>query len=187
MFFRQKPTTTEEEWIAGCRKQEPKAQEKLYRQYYGYAMTIALQYAGNEEEAVEILNDSFLKVFSKITTYDSNYPFKGWLRRIVVNTAIDYYRKAKKIGFQVALEDVKGEETSTEMTDKLTAEDILKLLHQLPEVQRMVFNLYEIEGYAHEEIAEQLGISEAVSRVYLSRAKQKLKVLVEKYFDKIIS
>jgi RNA polymerase sigma-70 factor (ECF subfamily) len=183
MFFKSKPET-EEDWIEGCRQNKPKSQEMLYKHYYGYAMSICLQYGKNSDEAAEILNDAFFKVFTKISLFENGNSFKGWLRRIVVNTAIDYYRKHNK-NLHINIEDIAPPEQdiSVDALSQLSAENILSMLQQLPENQRMVFNLFEIEGYSHEEIAEKLGTSSSVSRSHLCRAKQKLRQLLEKQYS----
>lgn len=184
MFFRKKTEESVLDWLEGCKQGKPKPQEMLYKHYYSYAMSICLQYSKNEEEAAEILNDSFFKVFTKIDKYETTQPFKTWFRRIIINTAIDYYRRNNK-HTHVNIEDVAPheQEISVDALSKLSAEDILKLLQRLPENQRIVFNLFEIEGYGHEEIAEKLNIAPSTSRVHLLRAKQQLRQLVEKLFQ----
>jgi RNA polymerase sigma-70 factor (ECF subfamily) len=175
-------STHEKEMIEGCRKGKSKYQEMLYRHFYGYAMGICLRYANSHDEACEMVNDSFLKIFTKMHQYDEKNPFRAWLRRVVINTAIDYYRKNKKhTGFQ-DIQQVRTEETDENALDKLSAEDILKLLLHVPEHYRIIFNLYEIEGYSHEEISQQLDIPESTSRTYLSRAKTKLRECIQKFF-----
>lgn len=173
----------EEAIIRECQQGNQKYYEKLYEHFYGYAMGISLRYGHSREDAVEILNDSFLKVFDKIKSYVPEQPFKAWLRKIIVNTAIDHYRKNAKHLYQSDLEEVR--ETVTDQAgviSRLTAEDILKLLDELPTLHRMVFNLAEIEGYKHEEIAEILTIPNSSSRVYLARAKKQLRILIERNF-----
>ncbi len=142
-------------------------------------MGISMSYIKERELALEITNDTFLKFFGTIQKLDVTISLKAWLRKIAVNTAIDYYRKNKK--FQNHLE-VTGElvlpSNSGYALDDLALQDILDIISRLPEDFKMVFNLYEVEGFSHKEIAEQLGISESSSRVYLTRAKVKLRELV---------
>ncbi len=187
MFFRKKTQDTDLDWIDGCKKGNAKAQEMLYQHYYGYVMTICLRYSQKKEEAAEILNDSFFKVFTQIDKYDKSFDFKQWLRKLVVNTAIDYSRK-KERQQPFATEDLQeaAEELSPDWADSFATEEILQLLKELPDNHRIVFNLYEIEGYTHEEIAAQMGITESVSRTFLSRAKQKLKQVIEKSYSNFI-
>ena len=172
----------EESLIKACIKENSKAQEELYRHFYGYAMGISLRYTKKREEAVEILNDSFFKAFIKIKQYESGRSFKSWLARIVVNTAIDHYRRNKKHQNHVDISTLKDYEYDSNLIDSLAAEDILKLVQQLPDAYRMTFNLYEIEGYSHEEISKKLDIPLGTSRSHLSRAKVKLREMITKQF-----
>ena len=152
--------------------------------YYSYAMSICLRYARTRETAEEILNDSFLKVFKSIKKYNSDYPFKSWLRRIIINTAIDHYRTTQSK--QPEYKNINMEiinQTKNKALDNLEIEDILHLLGKLSDTQRVVFNLYEMEGYHHKEIAEILSITEVNSRTYLKRAKEALRILYNQYFS----
>lgn len=169
--------------INGCKKGRSKSQEELYKHFYGYAMSICLRYASNKEEAKEILNDSFLKVFSKLEQFDNKRSFRGWLRRIVINTAIDYYRRNEKHRGNYSIDDSFFEisETDENVIDKLSAEDIMKLVQSLPESYRMTFNLYEVEGYSHDEIGEKLNVPVGTSRSNLSRAKKQLRQMVKNF------
>ncbi|MGB0524462.1 MAG: RNA polymerase sigma factor [Flammeovirgaceae bacterium] len=173
---------TDRELIKGCRKGKPKAQEMLYRKYYGYAMGIALRYAPSREEASEILNDSFLKVFQSVENFDLEKSFKPWLGRIVVNTAISKFRSEKKHMYQSEIEEAHQVRLDEDILDCMAAEEIIRLLQLLPDIYRITFNLYELEGYSHKEIAGQLGISEGTSRSNLSRAKSKLQKLVNEHY-----
>lgn len=142
-------------------------------------MGISLSYSKSRDLALEITNDSFMKCFDSFKKMDEAPSLKPWLRRITVNTAIDYYRKGKRFqnhreadGETPVFDDVYA-------PDQLAYEDILKLLNQLPEDQHLVFNLYEVEGYNHKEVADRLEITESSSRVYLMRAKSKLRQLIQ--------
>ncbi|NLP58760.1 RNA polymerase sigma factor [Lutibacter sp. B1] len=170
--------------LVGCEKGNIFYQELLYKHFYGYALSICRLYTYSNDEAVSILNDSFLKVFSSIKKkgFDNSIPFKNWLRRILINTAIDNYRKNSKHLYHLEIEEAEQIQTNTSIIDDLTAEDILNLLDQLPETHRLVFNLYEIQGFNHEEISLKLNISKSTSRVFLARAKKKLRVLIHKNF-----
>ena len=147
----------------------------LYKHFYGYAMSVALRYSNSRDEACEIVNDSFMKAFDKLNQYAMENSFKGWFRRILVNTSIDYYRKNVKHYAAMDIDKANAESYEPEIIGQLSKEDILGLLRNLPEMLRMVFNMYEIEGYAHNEISEKLGIPTSTSRTYLARAKQKLR------------
>jgi RNA polymerase sigma-70 factor (ECF subfamily) len=149
--------------------------EKLYRHFYGYAMSIALRYSNSREEACEIVNDSFMKVFDKLGQYSEESSFKGWFRRILINTSIDYYRKNVKYYSDMEIEKAEYKLCDPSVIDELSKEEILELLMGLPEIMRVIFNMYEIEGYSHQEISESLDIPSSTSRTYLARAKQKLR------------
>ena len=172
----------EDQLIKGCIREEAKAQEGLYRHFYGYGMSICLRYAGNKEEATDILNDGFLKVFTKIRKYDFQSPLKAWLRKILVNTAIDYYRMSKKAKQMVDIQVMDQASSEVDVVSKLSAEEILGLLHLLPEHYRLAFNLHEIEGYSHEEIGVMLSIPAGTSRSNLARAKKRLRDMVTSKF-----
>jgi len=166
--------------LEGCLRKNRYSQEKLYQHFYGYAMSICLRYAKNQEEAREILNDSFFKVFKKLNLYDKQYPFKIWLRRILINTAIDYYRKKQRKPLFIALENAAAiPDDSIDTFEIDPTINALPILQKLPPSYRIVFNLYVMEGYKHREIAEQLGISINTSKSNLARAKQKLKALIK--------
>jgi RNA polymerase sigma-70 factor (ECF subfamily) len=169
----------EQIWLEGCLKGKASAQEMLYKHFYGYVMSIAMRYVATTDERKEVVNDSFLKVFTRIQQYDPDKPFKTWLRRIVINTAIDYLRVHHKHPREEEITPVTEKALQSDIIDQLHAEDILKLLTKLPEQYRLVFNLYELEGYAHAEIADMLEITESSSRSVLTRAKAKLRSLVE--------
>ena len=168
------------EIIVGCKKNKEKYQELLYKQFYGYVMSIALRYAENREEAVEILNDTFMKIFRNINQNHTIDAFRGWLAKIAVNTAIDYVRKHKKME---ALDDLKTAKNVVQEVEniqqKLALEHILEAVQSLPTYCRLVFNLYVIEGYAHKEIGDLLGITEATSRANLSAANEKLRKILQ--------
>ena len=161
--------------IEGCMQANPLSQRKLYELFYGYGMSIALQFASHKIEAEEIFNDSFVHVFRNINKYDPSFPFKPWLRRIVINTAIDYHRKYKKFKSTYSTENVPEQEEEVFYFDE--NEEVLLFIQKLAPSYRMVFTLFVLEEYTHPEIAEMLGISVGTSKSNLSRAKQNLKQL----------
>ncbi len=169
--------------IKNCKSGKLKHQEKLYKHFYSYAMGICLRYAYTKTDASEILNDSFLKVFKSINSFNEELPFKPWLRKIMVNTAIDYYRKNARFSPMLEIEEAENEGFNINAIDTFNYQDIKKILDELPEPYRLIFNLYEIEGYTHKEIAEKTGLNESTSRSYLVRAKKKLRILVEHHFE----
>lgn len=162
--------------LEGCRKGDRLSQELLYRQFYGFAMGICLRYTPSRDEAREVINDGFMKVFTKVELYDPDRPFKSWLGRIMVNTALDHYRQQSKHhhhdDLDAAVEEASVRETAT---SQLSHEELIALVQRLPPSYRMVFNLYVIDGYSHEEIAEQLNISVGTSKSNLSRAREHLR------------
>lgn len=176
----------EEFIIKKATKGDAKAIELLYKHFYGFAMGVALRYSYNKEEACEIVNDSYMKVFDKLSSYEPQNSFKGWFRRIIVNTAIDYYRKNNKYKAVLDIEHAHVKELDPSIIDEMSKDDILRLLRSLPDMLRIVFNMYEIEGYSHNEIAEKLSIPSSTSRTYLARAKEKLRekiILLNKESD----
>ena len=175
---------SENKLIEECKKGNLLCQEMLYKQFYGYAMSICRLYTYSYDDAVSILNDSFLKAFNSIQkgNYNSSVPFKNWIRRILINTAIDHFRKNAKHLNHLEIEEAEQKNVDITTIEHLTADDIIKLLDQLPETHRIVFNLFEIQGYNHQEISEKLNIGISTSRVYLTRAKKKLRILVHKNF-----
>lgn len=166
--------------IEGCRQWKRSSQEALYRQFFGYAMAICLRYANNKDEAIEILNDGFLKIFNHIQTYDTSRPFKSWLSKIMANTAIDHLRSKKRISFSEDITQAYDLGVSDDKAlDKLAYEELLRLVQELPPAYKTVFNLYVMEGFQHQEIADLLGISEGTSKSNLFKAKRILKTKIE--------
>lgn len=168
--------------LAGCLGNKRQSQELLYKQFYGYAMSICLRYTRTREEALDVLNDGFLKVFTKLEQYNPELPFKAWLRRIMVNTALDHYRQAVQHYYHTDLDQV-AEHTPVHSADtysQLAHEELLDLISGLSPAYRMVFNLYVIDGYSHEEIAGQLAISVGTSKSNLARARENLRAMLQK-------
>ena len=167
--------------IKGCRRNNRNSQEMLFKLFAGYGLNICLRYTNSQEEAEEILNNGFLKVFNNIDQYDMQLPFRPWLQKILVNASIDYYRANKnKMRFLELRPDLTEDTAIGPLPMIASDEDMLPVLQQLPPAYKMVFNLYVMEGYNHEEIAEQLGISASTSRSNLARAKTKLKEIILK-------
>ncbi len=179
-----KPEKISTKLLDGCINGKIKYQEKLYRKFYAYGISICLRYAYSREEAVEILNDSFLKIFENISDYNPALSFKSWLAKIIINTSIDYYRKNKKKLLITEIEIDKIELLDCRLIEQFDISDIQSLLNTLPENYRLVFNLYEIEGYKHKEIAKILDIEESNSRTILTRAKVALRAAYQKYYKK---
>lgn len=154
------------------------AQRRLYDSYNRVLYGICLRYASHAEEAQDILQDGFIKIFSKLDTYKREGSFEGWMKRIIIHTAIEYYRKKKDIS---TLDDVQlGLEYAISDEKNLEVEEILKLIQEMPQGYRMVFNLYAIEGYSHAEIAKKMNISEGTSKSQYARAKTYLQTKIQK-------
>lgn len=160
--------------LDSCIEGDRKSQKKLYQLFFGYAMSICLRYASNNNEAQEVLNDGFLKVFTKLDTFNRQKPFRLWLRRIMINTSIDYYRKRNRDIQSIEITEAKKISQEAEVYSNLGEEEILKLVQELPPSYRMVFNLYVMEGYTHEEISKELDIHVGTSKSNLSKARKYL-------------
>lgn len=173
-----------EETIQGCIKNDIRSKELVYKSFYGYLKAVLLRYVYNDADVDELVNDCFMKIFNNLISFNPGKNndetikiFKGWIAKIACHTAIDYLRRNKQNLYIEKIEDKEAEYIPQYISTELETGDILALLNKLPKMHRTVFNMYEIEGYNHEEIAEQLQISQSTSRVFLSRAKNKLKNL----------
>ena len=166
--------------IQGCRKNNRSAQNQLYRKYYSYGMSICYRYVNNKEDAQSILNNGYLKIFKNIKRYDSQYDFKPWFKTIMVNTAINHVKKMKKFKAEIGMEELKIYPTTEEILSKINFEELLHTIQSLSVAYRTVFNMYVLDGYKHEEIAKELGISVSTSKSNLSRAKVKLRELIQR-------
>jgi len=163
-----------------CASGNRKAQERLYRLFYGRMLPVCMRYAKNSEVAKDLLQDSFIKVFSKIKTYDGKGSLEGWIRRLVVNTAIDAFRKKKKdFVLTESIENIQDvEEEDGDGDPEFKASQIIEAMQELTPAYRAVFNMYIFEEMSHKEIAEKLGISEGTSKSNLSKAKRNLKKIL---------
>lgn len=167
--------------LAPCKRGERRAQETLYASLSPRLYGLCMRYAKDDVDAQEILQMGFIKVFKSIDSFRGEGSFEGWIRRIMVNVAIEHYHKEKKNQVLVELDAVQELAGASFEMDGLETQDLLKMIRKLPEGFRMVFNMYAIEGYSHKEIAEILNISEGTSKSQLSRArgwlKEKIKVM----------
>jgi RNA polymerase sigma-70 factor (ECF subfamily) len=172
--------------IKGCKKGKPKSQEALYRRFASAMYGICLQYASSEEDAQDIMQEGFIKVFNKLDQVKNPAAFPGWIRRVMINTALEKYRS------QVILQrvdDVKEdirEDSDVGVFESLTSQELVELIQTLSPKYRMVFNLYAIEGYSHQEISDELGISIGTSKSNLSRARAILQGKVKSIYGSII-
>ncbi len=166
--------------IEGCRRHDRAFQKELYQLFYQYTLKVGLHYASSLEEAREIVNDVFLKVFKNIEHYNPKQAFKPWLNKITVYTAIDYYRKhIRNEPVLDNLEAIAEVGYPADIIAQLSGEDLRALVQQLSPACRTVLNLYAIEGYEHHEIAAMLGISVGASKSNLFKARAKLKILLQ--------
>lgn len=174
--------------ISKCINKNRKAQFKLYQRCYPLLLGICLRYEHNKEDADHVLNKAFLKILMNLSSYDLNVPFEAWIRRIMINTIIDEYRRNKKYSHVIGFEELgnmgnPGVVDFNDATKRFDEQDLLKLLEKLPTVSRQVFNLFAIDGYPHKEIAEMMNISEGTSKWHVSFARKKLRELLEAKLD----
>lgn len=170
------------ELIKRCKAREPAGFERLYKTYYRTLYGIAMRYSKSSEEAEDILQDSFIKIFNSIQSYQGEGSFEGWLKRIVQHTAINSYRSRLKFSLYVDVSEqdlLLSDDSSEAIFEALEAKEIVALLNRMPEGYRLILNLYSIDGYSHKEIAHMLNISEGTSKSQLFKAKKYLKNLLE--------
>lgn len=177
------PKTDIEALIDECIKGDRSAQKELYKAYYNFSMNVCMRYSKSVEEAKEIMNDGFMKVFQNIMKFDKSRPFTPWLRRILVNSAINHLNKNKKFQNQIELAESTMIQSEENVMDSISYDEMLELVRELPPAYQTVFNMRAIEGYKHEEIAQMLNISVGTSKSNYARAKQKMKALLNKYFE----
>ena len=161
--------------IRGCRQKDRKAQEALYKAYYKAMVTICLRYTKNEDDALEVLNSGFLKVFQNIQRYEpAQASLYTWIRTIVVNSCLDFIRKKARTTQHHELDNATEAHVPAEAISRMKASELLALVRSLPPSTAAVFNLYVIEGYSHKEIGSLLGISDGTSKWHLSEARKQL-------------
>lgn len=161
--------------VEGCLQNDPRAQRRLYEMYASKMLAVCYRYSRDREEAEDILQEGFIKIFNNIHRYGFEGSFEGWMRRIFVNTAIDAIRKNKSLMLETPINDNISESFAEDAIDNLEVEYLMNLVQSLPTGYRLVFNLYAIEGYSHAEIGEKLNITESTSRSQYTRAKALLK------------
>lgn len=165
---------TEHELIRGCLRGSVQSQKDLYERYAGKMYAVCLRYARTREDAADILQEGFLKVFSKLGQFQFQGSFEGWVRRVMVNTALRTYQKQRFEFEQSGYERLPETPVEPDAVALLSEEELLKLVRNLPDGYRAVFNLVAIEGYSHAEAAEMLGIQESTSRSQLTKARRQL-------------
>ena len=173
--------TEEQQMIAGCINGKPWAQKQVYELYASAMLSVCVRYVTDRETARDILQDGFVKVFTKIDTYSGAGSFAGWIRRIFVTTALEFLRQndALKQSESIDEHNYTIEDVNVSTLDKISANDLMTCISELPNGYRTVFNLYAIEGYSHAEIATILHISENTSRSQFMRARKMLQKTVQ--------
>jgi RNA polymerase sigma-70 factor (ECF subfamily) len=167
--------------INECKRGNAIAQKKLFDKFAPKMMYVCLRYCKNQNDAEDVLQESFIKIFSSIDKYKNEGSFEGWMRRIFVNSCLDFLRKEKQLSGTSSLEDVEfkiHDDYST--SQNLEAEDLMKIIEKLPKGYQVVFSLFAIEGYSHKEIGELLNISEDTSKSQYFRARASLKAYLER-------
>ncbi len=180
-----------DEIIDGCKHKNRKAQEALFKMFYGKMLAVIRRYISDQDSAQDILQEGFIKVFDKIIDFDKTGSFEGWMRRIMANGAIDVIRKNKQVSFvsdpEISLSNSTSEEYVPEDWEEITlkAEVAMEAIDALSPAYRTVFNLFVIENYSHKQIAELLGISEGTSKSNLAKAKMRLQALITKNYANV--
>ncbi len=172
--------------VLACQDNKPTAQQELYDMFKSKMFAICLRYAGNYDDAQDILQEGFLKVFEKIKQFGFKGAFEGWIRRIMVNTALEKYRlhyRQVPINENIAEIDYNQE---NDIVADIDMQELVKIIQELSPRYRVVFNLYALEGYSHKEISEMLEITEGTSKSNLSRARTILQEKVNKYYLKSV-
>lgn len=173
------PGTNEKQLIEHCLQGDRNAQKNLYELYSGKMMGVCLRYCRDRETARDLLHDGFVKVYTHLDNFEGKGSFEGWIRRIMVNTALEYLRKKNDEGYSQDIEEAFTLTSNDhDAMEKMQADELLKLIQQLPDAYRTTFNLFVIEGFSHREIAESMNITESSSRVYLTRAKQMIQQML---------
>ncbi|MGP8215985.1 MAG: RNA polymerase sigma factor [Bacteroidia bacterium] len=180
---------SEEELVKGCLAGTWAFQQMLYKRYAGKMLTVCMRYCNSKEEAEDILQEGFILVFEKLGQFKMKGSFEGWVRRIMVNKAIEHYRKTVKMYPVINVENIENEISIDDITSNMNARELLLMIQELPPVYKMVFNLFVFEEMTHKEIAGQLGIAEGTSKSNLSDARALLKkkitqnILIAEQYD----
>jgi RNA polymerase sigma-70 factor (ECF subfamily) len=179
------PSYSEQEIIAGCRKKDRTLQEYLYKMYYSTFLKVCARYAKNMQDAEQLLNDGFLKVFTQVDNFKNAGSFEGWIRRIMVNTCLDHLKSsAFKEEMIIHVNAIQPEETQLSITgdaiDNIEFKELVNMIQVLPAMTRTVFNLFVFDGYNHKEISEQLDISEGTSHWHVHQARNLLQKKIMK-------
>lgn len=175
---------SETDLIQGCINGDSQMQQILYDKFSPKMYGVCLRYAGNEDDASDILQEGFIKVYKNLNKFRGEGSFEGWIRRIFVNTSIEHFRKKVKLYNVTEVQENTIEDTNLDALDILATKDIIKIINELSPGYKAIFNMHVIEGYSHKEIADIMGITEGTSKSQLARAKGVLKKLVEARLNK---
>jgi len=166
--------------IDECLEGKSTSQQKLFEMFAPKMMGVCIRYMKSQHEAEDMLQDGFIKVFNKLGDFEKNGSLEGWVRRIMVNTCLDQIRKNAKFAYNTDISVVEYKMENQNLTlDNLAAQDLMRLINEMPQGYKVVFNMFAIEGYSHKEIAELLGISENTSKSQYSRARAFLREKIE--------
>ena len=178
-----KGLSDEEQLIAGCKEGKSWAQKEIFERYSSVMLSVCVRYVTDRETARDILQDGFIKLYTKIDTYSGSGSFAGWIRRLFVTTSLEYLRQNDALKQSASIEEYGNSIADNDATvlDKISADDLMECITKLPDGYRTVFNLYAIEGYSHTEIAEMLGINESTSRSQFMRARKILQTNVQSF------
>lgn len=177
-------TPSESDLIHGCINGDRQIQEILYKRFSSKMYGVCLRYSGSPDDANDLLQEGFIKIYKNIDKFRGDGSFEGWIRRIFVNTAIEHFRKKVKLYNVSEVQENTIEDTDISVLDKLAVKDIIVLVNELAPGYKTIFNMHVIEGYSHKEIADILGITEGTSKSQLARAKGVLKKSLEKTINK---
>ncbi len=177
---------SDDDLVRGCRENNRKSQEMLYRRYAKSMYSLCLIYESNRDNAKDILQDAFIKIFRHMNSFDGQGSLTGWMKKIIANTAIDHYRKNYNDVQFIPIEDIVHPFSNEEsVASILNTKDLISQVNRLPRGARMIFQLHAIEGYSHKEIADLLNISEGTSKSQINRAKQLLQQWIGGYNIKL--
>ena len=184
MYTTDNHTISETDLIKGCIEGNRQMQEELYKRFSGKMYAVCLRYANNADDAQDLLQEGFIKVYRNLHRFRAEGSFEGWIRRVFVNSSIEHFRKkALQLSKVSDKEENTIEDTDSSALDQMAEKDIVRLIQELSPGYRTVFNLYVVEGYSHREIGDMLGISEGTSKSQLARARSILQKRVAQYLS----
>ena len=179
MITRGNHTTSESDLIKGCIEENPEMQKLLYDRFSSKMYGVCLRYTENTEDANDVMQEGFIKVYKSLPKFRGEGSFEGWIRRIFINTSIEHFRKKVKLYNVNEVHENTIEDVALDALDSLATKDILSIINELSPGYKQVFNMHVVEGYSHKEIADMLGITEGTSKSQLARAKGALKKIIE--------